>query len=144
MDRAIEQTVRRRAGGLCEYCQLPADRSPLRFAIDHIVARQHRGLTTASNLALCCMGCNLHKGPNLTGLDPPGTGKVVRLFNPRIDDWSKHFRWNVGELVGLTPIGRVTIYVLDINNSLRIRLRRSLIAEGFFPREPNISIESPE
>ena len=28
--------------------------------------------------------CNLHKGPNLSGVDPD-TGQVVRLFDPRDD-----------------------------------------------------------
>ena len=38
--------------------------------IDHVIAQQHGGVTAASNLALACYACNLHKGPNLSGRDP--------------------------------------------------------------------------
>lgn len=141
MDRATEHVVRLRGGGLCEYCRLPEALAPVGFVLDHIRARQHYGATVSENLALACMECNLHKGPNLTSLDPPGTGRITRLFNPRKDDWPKHFLWDGGTLVGLTPIGRATILALDINDSVRVRVRRSLIAEGLFPRDPIFPIE---
>jgi hypothetical protein len=136
MDRATEHIVRLRAAGVCEYCRLPEAAVPTGFVIDHIVARQHRGPTVAENLALACPECNLHKGPNLTSLDPPGTGAITRLFNPRVDLWTDHFRWNGAELVGLSPIGRATILCLNINDPLRLDLRRSLMEEGLFPRDP--------
>lgn len=52
--------------------------------IDHIVAEKHHGQTVADNLALCCLNDNLHKGPNIAGLDPE-TGTLTRLFHPRRD-----------------------------------------------------------
>lgn len=143
MDRATEHRVRLRAGGLCEYCRFPEALAPTTFPLDHIIARQHGGQTTADNLALACMECNLHKGPNIASLDPPGTGKMTRLFNPRTDDWNTHFRWNDGELIGLTAIGRATILILDINQSFRVDVRRSLIDEGLFPRIPIPGIAFP-
>jgi len=136
MDRATEHIVRLRAGGVCEYCRLPESAAPVAFVIDHIVARQHRGLTVVQNLALACTECNLHKGPNLASLDPPGTGELTRLFNPRTDVWHDHFRWNGPELTGLTAIGRVTILVLNINDPLRVDVRQSLMDEGSFPLGP--------
>ncbi len=36
-------------------------------------------------------------------------------------------------LKGKTPVGRVTVYVLAINLSFRVALRRALIEEGVFP-----------
>lgn len=36
-------------------------------------------------------------------------------------------------LIGLTPIGRVTVTVLEINLDYRIDLRQGLIEEGVFP-----------
>lgn len=49
---------------------MPADSYPLGFHVDHIIPRQHGGLTQLDNLALACLHCNRHKGPNLAGLDP--------------------------------------------------------------------------
>ena len=68
MNRKTEFTVRRRAGGFCEYCRSPESLSHLPFTLDHIVARQHGGQSTQDNLALACPECNLHKGPNITGM----------------------------------------------------------------------------
>jgi hypothetical protein len=51
-------------------------------AVDHIIARQHDGATTIDNLALACLHCNRHKGPNIAGRDV-ATGDLVRLFHPR-------------------------------------------------------------
>ena len=59
-------------------------RSGAHSHIEHIVARQHGGLSRLDNLALACWNCNLKKGPNLSGIDPT-TGLVVALFNPRKD-----------------------------------------------------------
>jgi hypothetical protein len=132
MDHALADLVRRRAGDLCEYCQLPQAFSSTRFQIDHIIAEQHGGRTVASNLALACFADNNHKGANLAGIDPK-TGKKVWLFNPRRQKWSRHFRWRGPVLVGRTPIGRATVAVLAINLPHRIAQRAALIAEGVFP-----------
>lgn len=44
MDKGLDQAVRTRARGLCEYCHAPQAFYPERFQIDHIVARQHGGV----------------------------------------------------------------------------------------------------
>jgi len=36
------------------------------------------------NLALACLHCNQHKGPNIAGRNPE-TGEIVELFHPRQD-----------------------------------------------------------
>ena len=61
--------------------------------------------------------------------------QLTPLFHPRRDQWVDHFRWRGPRLVGLTPIGRVTIQVLNINHPEDIKLRRLLIAEGMFPSD---------
>src|SRR5436305_11833343 len=131
MDAAIERLVWERAGGRCEYCRLPESASDLPFHIDHIITRQHGGRTAASNLAAACFGCNLHKGPNISGRDRV-TGRIVRLFHPRRHRWDRHFRWEGAVLVGKTPTGRATIATLAINSLQRVELREQLIAEGRF------------
>src|SRR5260221_5586475 len=115
MDRAVEQHVRHRAQGRCEYCRLPQEASAFTFPIDHIIARQHGGETVPENLALCCNRCNLSKGPNIAGIDPL-TGNLTRLFNPRTDAWAEHFRLNGPLMEGLTAIGRTTASVLAMNH----------------------------
>jgi len=52
------------------------------------------------------------------------------LFNPRTDQWSEHFRWDGAILAGLIPVGRVTIHVLVINESMFLRNRGALMEEG--------------
>jgi hypothetical protein len=128
----IDRRVRSRAKGLCEYCRLPQAAYPWRFQIDHIVAEQHRGRAQMSNLALACPRCNRSKGPHLSGIDTR-TRRLTPLFHPRRDRWTDHFRWRGPRLIGLTPVGRVTVSVLNINHPDAIKLRRSLIVEGLFP-----------
>ena len=107
MNQDLVRQVRQRAQGRCEYCRLSVSVYPLPFHVDHIVARQHGGVTAIDNLALACLHCNRHKGPNIAGRDP-ATGELVRLFHPRQDKWSEHFEWNAAELAGRTAIGRIT------------------------------------
>lgn len=79
-----------------------------------------------------CSFCNAHKGTDLAGLDPQ-TRKLTPLFNPRRHKWNRHFRWDGSILRGLTPIGRVTIAVLNINDHARVTFRAGLIELGVFP-----------
>lgn len=133
MDEALARRVRERAGHACEYCRMPQAYYPtVPFPIDHIIARQHGGATTLGNLALSYLHDNLHKGPNLTGIDPL-TRKLTRLFHPRRHKWARHFRWDGPYLIGRTAIGRTTVAVLAMNDPDIVRVRRSLIEEGLFP-----------
>ena len=130
MDASLRAFVVKRSAGYCEYCQIPQRFFTELFQIEHIVARQHRGMTIESNLAIACSRCNLHKGPNLAGIDPLNE-ELVRLFNPRIDVWTEHFQQVLsGEIVGKSAIGRTTVYVLDMNDSRRVELRAAIIALG--------------
>jgi hypothetical protein len=79
-----------------------------------------------------CSFCNNHKGSNISGFDIE-TKRVIPLFNPRRHKWRRHFRWDGPVQVGLTPTGRVTVTVLEINLDYRIDLRRGLVDEGVFP-----------
>jgi hypothetical protein len=132
MDRALEELIRRRAGRRCEYCQVAQQFDRLPFQTDHIIARKHGGLTQPSNTCLACFACNHYKGPCIGGRDKV-TKKLVPLFNPRRHKWARHFRWDGAILVGLTPIGRVTVAVLKINLNYRVGFRQRLIDEGVFP-----------
>lgn len=72
------------------------------------------------------MHCNRHKGPNIAGLDPE-TSVLTPLFHPRNDLWEEHFRWSGAEIIPLTPIGRVTVLVLFMNDPQVIWMRSALL-----------------
>lgn len=128
----LDRRVRDRAKGVCEYCRLPQAAYRLRFQIDHIIAEQHRGKTQFGNLCLSCPRCNKNKGPNISGIDYK-TRRLTPLFHPRRDRWADHFAWQGSRLRGLTPIGRVTIDVLGINQLDAVKVRRELKREGLYP-----------
>ncbi len=139
VDKPLQELVWSRANGQCEYCRVPQAYDALPFELDHIIAVQHSGRTIQENLALACFSCNHHKGPNVAGFDPV-LQQTVRLFHPRRDSWSDHFRWNGPELEGITPVGCVTLHVLAINRDFRVAMRRALIQEGIFPPRGTLKI----
>jgi 5-methylcytosine-specific restriction endonuclease McrA len=126
MDAATRSLVRRRADNRCEYCLLHQDHSHLAHHVEPIVARQHGGTDDLDNLALACHRCNLCKGPNLTGFDRE-SGRIVPLFHPRRDHWTRHFAWRGPRVEGLTAIGRATVLVLGMNDARRMELRAELL-----------------
>jgi 5-methylcytosine-specific restriction endonuclease McrA len=123
MTEAVRHLVRQRAKHRCEYCQLHQDDSPLAaLHIEHIRPIKHGGTDDLENLCLACIDCNLHKGTNLTGIDPE-TDEITPLFHPRKDNWDEHFGWNGTRIAGSTAVGRATIRVLDLNGDDRLDLR---------------------
>ena len=92
--------------------------------VEHIIPRIHGGTDDLDNLAPACIDCNLHKGPNLVGIDPE-TERVTDLFHPRRHRWEDHFEWRGIYLVGKTAIGRTTVRVLNMNSEDQLALRSS-------------------
>jgi hypothetical protein len=129
---AIRRQVYARAQGKCEYCLLPQATVAHPHESDHIVPVQHGGETTAENLALACMRCNRHKGPNVGSYDPAG-GQLVAFFNPRTQMWREHFGLDGGQIVPLTAAGRVTVKILQLNDPRRVAEREALIKIGLYP-----------
>ncbi len=123
--------VAARAVYRCEYCWLSERHTSVPFQLDHVIAEKHKGETSLDNLAYACMHCNAFKGPNIAGMDPE-TKDIVRLFNPRREDWKEHFHWEGPVLTASTAIGRATIAVLRINLSYRVAVRASHMQEGIF------------
>ena len=123
MSPGERRRVRARASNRCEYCQLRQEDSPLAVLhIEHIIPKVHGGGDDLDNLALACIDCNLHKGPNLTGVDPE-TGQTTHLFHPRHDRWDDHFEWRGISIFGKTSTGRTTIRVLNMNSEDQRTLR---------------------
>ena len=109
---ADRRFVRQRAGFRCEYCRMHEDDEPFfAFHLEHVIAKQHGGLDGPENRAWSCHRCNLHKGPNLSGIDVISE-RTVQLFHPRLQSWQRHYNWHGGKLIGRTQTGRATIAVL--------------------------------
>ncbi|MDZ4684226.1 MAG: HNH endonuclease signature motif containing protein [Planctomycetaceae bacterium] len=135
---AVRQLVRHRAQGLCEYCHADERWQFVRFTMDHLIPQSTGGSDDSENLALACRNCNERRSNRSEAFDWQ-TGDVVAIFDPRRESWDEHFVWaaNKVEIVGLTPTGRGTLHLLDMNDdrhegiALRIRQRDS--EDGFHP-----------
>ncbi len=85
-------------------------------------------------MTLACFHCNRQKSNKITGIDPETNQKHL-LFNPRQDNWKKHFIWSKDRLyiIGLTPKGRATVTSLDFNRSRVINIRAADLEIGRHP-----------
>lgn len=77
------------------------------------------------NLAFACFECNRRKGSNIASLDPE-TGDLTPLYNPRMQEWSEHFRWNGSIIEPLTAMGRATASFLRFNDPVQVQIRANL------------------
>lgn len=128
----LRRSIHTHAEGRCEYCRMPDEDGFAPHEIDHIYAEKHGGATVDANLCLACWICNRHKGTDLASLDPL-TGEITRLFHPRTDIWSEHFNLNGAALIPITPQGRVTVRLLQLNRQDRLAERRLLIEMDLYP-----------
>jgi HNH endonuclease len=126
---SLRKQVYEQAKGVCEYCLMPDIATFAPHEIDHIIAEKHGGRTEPENLALSCTLCNKHKGSDLASIDPE-TGKIIPLYHPRKDLWHEHFGLNGAEFEPLTPIGRVTVQLLQLNRRDRVEERQLLLQVG--------------
>jgi HNH endonuclease len=130
----LRRRVRARAEERCEYCLIPEQLTLATHWVDHVVAEKHGGQTEENNLALSCVLCNQHKGSDLTSIDPL-TGLITPLFHPRRERWFDHFRLAGALIEPLTPTGRVTVRLLQLNHPNRIEERELLLRLGLLPPE---------
>lgn len=129
---AVRRRVIHRARGCCEYCLEPDGLSFYPHEIDHIIAEKHGGSSESENLAFACWRCNRYKGSDLTSLDP-NTGSVVRLFNPRNQNWYEHFRLEDARIIPLSASARATVILLRFNQPDRLIERVGMIRKGHYP-----------
>ena len=138
MPRELPDTVRlrvsTRAQWHCQYCLFPEARSAFPHQVDHIVSRKDGGSSGLDNLALCCIFCNRYKGSDIAAIDIR-TGGIVRLFHPRLDQWSDHFRISGAIIEPFTPQGEVTARLLRFNQAERVVERALLQTRGYYPHQ---------
>ena len=133
---ATRARVRIAAGNRCGYCLAHQEYVPWVLEIEHIIPKSKGGVDTDENLWLACHSCNLFKSDQTHGHDPL-TGRLVRLFNPRRQQWKRHFCWseNGDFIIGHTACGRATIVALNLNNLIAVTVRRNWVAAGWHPPE---------
>lgn len=127
----LANEVAQRAANRCEYCRMHQSLQGATFHVEHIVPTARGGLTELANLAWACPGCNLKKSDRTEVVDPDTNG-LVRLFDPRRDNWSEHFVWEDVRIVALTPVDRAMIAAFDLNHPRRQRIRQSERLFGLF------------
>ena len=134
----VAATVRGRlvvqTGNRCGYCQAHQHYVYEPLHIEHIFPRSQGGSSDERNLWLACSLCNRYKSDQ-THAREPVTGRRVHLFNPRRQQWQRHFRWSVEgtEIVGQTVCGRATVVALQLNNDRAILVRQHWIQAGWHP-----------
>ncbi len=130
----LRRLVINRADRCCEYCHIHEDDTYFGCEVDHIISEKHGGPTVAENLAYACLVCNRNKGSDLGSILEPG-GRLIRFFNPRIDQWGEHFSLDGVLIRPLGPIGQVTERIFKLNDIERLMEREALRAVGRYPGE---------
>ena len=132
--KALRRRVSEQARYRCGYCLTLERVVGAPMEIDHLIPESLGGLTEEENLWLACSLCNDHKGDRIAALDPE-TGEVVRLFNPRFQDWNEHFTWNdtADRIIGLTATGRATVLSLNVNRPSLVCARQLWEIAGWHP-----------
>jgi hypothetical protein len=128
----LRREVARRARFRCEYCLMPEAYLLAGCEVDHVISRKHGGLSDSANLAYCCERCNRAKGADIGSVVGPQQ-QFVRLFNPRIDSWSEHFRLTGAVIEPRTAIGEATAFVLRFNSPDRVLQRHVLQQISAYP-----------
>ena len=118
----------------CAYCQSPQDLIGAFFEVDHIMPQAKGGKTIKENLCWCCPLCNRYKRDQTMAVDPQ-TQRRVKLFHPRKQRWTRHFKWNdeLTHIIGRTMAGRATVEALKLNNDRIVPLRRIWVSIGRHP-----------
>ena len=131
---ALRAIVHADFNGRCAYCRRPESLVGVTFHLDHIMPVSSGGPSERDNLALACGTCNDHKSNRIRGRDPV-TGRRVRLFNPRTQTWTRHFRWSEdGRFIeGRTSTGRATVVIIQLNEPLLVEWRAAWIRMGVIP-----------
>lgn len=126
--------IAQRANHRCEYCKAPEVVFNFPFEVEHIIPLSRQGSDDDTNLALACRSCNLRKGNRISGSSSQSNVET-RFFHPRQDHWDEHFKINVesGEVVGITPIGEVTLGCLEMNSAAQVAARQLWIRLNLFP-----------
>ena len=131
---ALRSDVVLRAHRCCEYCLIHENDTAFRPQVDHIVSRKHGGNSLFENLAYACVLCNRRKSGDVASIDN-ASGQLVRLFHPRQDLWTDHFKVDGHSIRPLSEIGAATAKLLHFNAPERLAERALLQTLRKYPTE---------
>lgn len=130
----LDRKIRFQAKEQCGYCLLPQRLNPTLLEIEHIQPTIDGGTDEEENLWLACRECNSHKAAKTHGFDEK-TKRRVKLFNPRRQNWKRHFEFSRDktEIIGKTICGRATVEALKLNSETLVAVRKIWVEFGLFP-----------
>jgi HNH endonuclease len=130
----LDAKIRVQARNRCGYCLVPQKLVSYKLEIEHLFPKFLGGDDEEDNLWLACRQCNLSKGIKIKGSDTI-TFKREKIFNPRKQIWSKHFKFSEDktEIIGRTNCGRATVSALQLNSDLQRTAREFWKLTGIFP-----------
>ncbi len=134
ISETLREKIRIQAGDQCGYCRSLQKYVLGLLEIEHIIPKAKGGTDDEDNLWLACRLCNGYKGIQTDALDPV-TGRRVKLFNPRKQEWSEHFKWSEDgiQVIGSTACGRSTVIALQLNNIVSVTVRQQWVLAGWHP-----------
>jgi hypothetical protein len=134
ISEAVRVRVRASAQDRCGYCQSLQKYVLGILEIEHIIPKAAGGSDEEENLWLACRLCNSYKGIQTQGQDPE-SDRNVKLFNPRFQQWTRHFTWinNGTHIEGITACGRATVIAMQLNNPYAVPVRQAWISAGWHP-----------
>mgnify|MGYP001558078120 CR=1 FL=1 len=130
----LRERIAGQARNRCGYCRSAEKVTGVPLEIDHLIPLSAGGSSREENLWLACRRCNSFKRSQTHALDVV-TGQGVRLFNPRKQQWNRHFEWSQDgtRIIGKTACGRATVLALQMNNDLIVDARGSWVNVGWHP-----------
>ena len=134
VSKKLRERIAEQARYRCGYCLSSEQVLGLPMQVEHLIPQALGGPTLEENLWLACPACNAFKGHRISARDPE-SGQMLRLFNPREQDWKEHFLWvaSGSRIVGRTAIGRATTQALRLNRPLLVHARRAWVKAGWHP-----------
>ena len=120
----LQRKIRKQFHDCCAYCRTAEFLTAMTFEFEHIQPLAVGGETVCENLCFACPSCNRHKGKRQAA-PASDSGEIVPFFHPQKQSWTDHFAWSEGgcKVIGLTPIGQVTITALQMNRPALVQLR---------------------
>lgn len=132
--QAMLARLRNVADNRCGYCLSPQYLVLGPLEIEHLIPSSLGGSDDELNLWLACRMRNNFKAAQISALDPQ-TNQIVKLYDPRRQDWGEHFDWSPDgkRIHGLTASGRATVLALQLNHFIALTVRENWVAVGWHP-----------
>ncbi len=114
----IKSALLEMSSGKCCYCECRIDEESKYMEVEHYRYKDkyEDDVVLWSNLLPSCKRCNINKDDHDTDAEP--------IVHPVNDDPRAHLELRAYRFYGITPIGRMTIEVINLNERDRLQLKR--------------------